>query len=132
VSSEDTVLGWLAPRQTLLVLDNCEHLLDGLPVLLERLLAGSPRLSVLLTSRARLLVPFEWVFLVPGLSIAAGDGGQGDAAMRLLLTPPEEFRTWASGMWRPWYAALWAEAERARGEAELAAMGATVMAWPPG
>ncbi len=79
VSSEDTVLGWLAPRETLLVLDNCEHLLDGLPVLLERLLAGSPRLSVLLTSRARLLVPFEWVFLVPGLSIAAGDGGPGDA-----------------------------------------------------
>ena len=61
-SSEDTVLGWLAPRETLLVLDNCEHLLDGLPVLLERLLAGSPRLSVLVTSRARLLVPFEWVF----------------------------------------------------------------------
>ncbi|HWM95455.1 MAG TPA: LuxR C-terminal-related transcriptional regulator, partial [Streptosporangiaceae bacterium] len=78
-SSEETVLGWLAPRETLLVLDNCEHLLDGLPVLLERLLAGSPRLSALLTSRARLLVPFEWVFPVPGLSIAAGDGGPGDA-----------------------------------------------------
>jgi predicted ATPase/DNA-binding CsgD family transcriptional regulator len=78
-SSEDTVLGWLAPRETLLVLDNCEHLLDGLPVLLEQLLAGSPRLSVLVTSRARLLVPFEWVFGVPGLSIAAGDGGPGDA-----------------------------------------------------
>jgi len=136
--------------------------------------------------------------------------GQGEAAMRLLAAPPEDFRTWASGMWRPWYAALWAEAavvtgqqdaagrirraqlatwdnpvaaaiveraaalagvladgragqhpaalapaaaalsaagcryqwartlvtiggaERARGEAELAAMGATVMAWPPG
>ena len=78
-SSEDTVLGWLAPRETLLVLDNCEHLLDGLPVLLEQLLAGSPRLSVLVTSRARLLVPFEWVFGVPGLSIAAGDDGPGDA-----------------------------------------------------
>ena len=78
-SSEDTVLGWLAPRETLLVLDNCEHLLDGLPVLLERLLAGSPRLSVLVTSRARLLVPFEWVFPVPGLSTEAGDGGPGDA-----------------------------------------------------
>ena len=74
-SSEDTVLGWLAPRETLLVLDNCEHLLDGLPVLLERLLAGSPRLSVLVTSRARLLVPFEWVFPVLGLSIKDGDGG---------------------------------------------------------
>ena len=52
VSSEDTVLGWLAPRETLLVLDNCEHLLDGLPVLLEQVLAASPRLSVLVTSRA--------------------------------------------------------------------------------
>ncbi len=77
-STEDTLLGWLAGRETLLVLDNCEHLLGGVAVLLERLLAGSPRLSVLVTSRARLLVPFEWVFAVPGLSIAA-DGGQGDA-----------------------------------------------------
>ena len=84
-SAEDTVLGWLAPRETLLVLDNCEHLLDAMPVLLERLLAGSPRLSVLVTSRARLLVPFEWVFPVPGLSIAAGDGGPGDA-VELFLT----------------------------------------------
>ena len=74
-SSEDSVLGWLASRQALLVLDNCEHLLDGMPALVERLLAGSPRLSVLLTSRARLLVPFEWVFPVPGLSVE----GDGDA-----------------------------------------------------
>ncbi len=78
-SAEDTVLGWLAGRETLLVLDNCEHLLDGVAVLLERLLAGSPRLAVLATSRARLLVPFEWVFPVPGLSLEADDGGPGDA-----------------------------------------------------
>jgi predicted ATPase/DNA-binding CsgD family transcriptional regulator len=77
-SSEDIVTGWLAPRQALLVLDNCEHLLDGMAALVERLLAGSPRLSVLLTSRARLLVPFEWVFPVPGLSVET-DGGPGDA-----------------------------------------------------
>jgi predicted ATPase len=77
-SSEDIVLGWLAPREVLLILDNCEHLLDGMPALVERLLTGSPRLSVLLTSRARLLVPFEWVFPVPGLSIEM-DGGPGDA-----------------------------------------------------
>jgi predicted ATPase len=35
---------------------------------------------MLLTSRARLLVPFEWVFPVPGLSIEAGD------AVQLFLT----------------------------------------------
>lgn len=61
------------------MLDNCEHLLDGVVVLLERLLAGSPRLAVLATSRARLLVPFERVFSVPGLSVEADDGGPGDA-----------------------------------------------------
>jgi predicted ATPase/DNA-binding CsgD family transcriptional regulator len=78
-SAADTVLGWLAERETLLVLDNCEHLLDGVVVLVERLLAGSPRLTVLATSRARLLVPFEGVFPVPGLSVEADDGGPGDA-----------------------------------------------------
>ena len=79
-SAEDTVVGWLAVRETLLVLDNCEHLLDGVVALLERLLAASSGLSVLVTSRARLLVPFEWVFPVPGLSLEADGGGRGDAA----------------------------------------------------
>ncbi|MDQ2749827.1 MAG: LuxR C-terminal-related transcriptional regulator [Actinomycetota bacterium] len=79
LSATENVLGWLATREALLVLDNCEHLLDGVVVLLERLLAGSPRVAVLATSRARLLVPFEWVFPVPGLSVEADDGGPGDA-----------------------------------------------------
>jgi predicted ATPase len=39
-SAEDTVPGWLAGRDVLLVLDNCEHLMDGVVMLLERLLAG--------------------------------------------------------------------------------------------
>src|SRR5689334_9164636 len=78
-SAEDTVAGWLAVRETLLVLDNCEHLLDGVAVVVERLLAGCPRLRVLITSRARLRVAYEWVFPVPGLSITADGGGPGDA-----------------------------------------------------
>jgi predicted ATPase len=73
------VIGWLAGTESLLVLNNCEHLLDGVVVLLERLLGGCPRLSVLATSRARLLVPFEWVFAVPGMSVSGDDGGPGDA-----------------------------------------------------
>jgi predicted ATPase/DNA-binding CsgD family transcriptional regulator len=83
-SATDTILAWLADRETLLVLDNCEHLLDGVAILLERLLAGSPRLVVLATSRARLLVPFEWVFPVPGLTVQAEDGGPGDAVQLFL------------------------------------------------
>jgi predicted ATPase/DNA-binding CsgD family transcriptional regulator len=75
-SAEQTVLSSLADRDALLILDNCEHLVDGVVVLLERLLAGCPRLTVLATSRARLLVPYEWVFAVPGLSVT---GDEGDA-----------------------------------------------------
>ncbi|HEU5333630.1 MAG TPA: LuxR C-terminal-related transcriptional regulator [Actinocrinis sp.] len=78
-SAVEGLLGWFAERETLLVLDNCEHLLDGAVVTLERLLAGSPRLAVLATSRARLLVPFETVFPVPGMPAEAQDGGPGDA-----------------------------------------------------
>ncbi|HEY7071192.1 MAG TPA: LuxR C-terminal-related transcriptional regulator, partial [Acidimicrobiales bacterium] len=65
-----------AAAETLLVLDNCEHLLDGVAPFLERLLGRCPRVSVLATSQARLMLPFERVFPVPGLSLpgeAAGD-----------------------------------------------------------
>jgi predicted ATPase/DNA-binding CsgD family transcriptional regulator len=77
-SPMDNLLGWFAERETLLVLDNCEHLLDSVVVVLEQLLTSSPGLVVLATSRSRLLVPFEWVFPVPGLSVDT-DGGSGDA-----------------------------------------------------
>jgi predicted ATPase len=76
---EDVMISWLASRTSLLVLDNCEHVLDGVGVLLERLLAACPRLTVLATSRARLLLPFERAFPVPGLSLAATADGRGDA-----------------------------------------------------
>ncbi|HET6876348.1 MAG TPA: LuxR C-terminal-related transcriptional regulator [Jatrophihabitans sp.] len=84
-SAEDVVTDWLAPQRLLLVLDNCEHLLGGVGVLAERLLARSAELAVLATSRSRLLVPFERVFPVPGLSVVANDAGRNDA-LELFLT----------------------------------------------
>ncbi|MGH3736078.1 MAG: ATP-binding protein, partial [Micromonosporaceae bacterium] len=72
-SVDDAVLAALAEREALLVLDNCEHVRDGVAPFLERLLAACPRLRVLATSRARLMVPFERVFAVPPLSLADGD-----------------------------------------------------------
>jgi len=76
---EDVLIGWLADRRCLLVLDNCEHVLDGVGVLVERLLASCPSLTVLATSRARLLLPFEHAFPVPGLSVAPSGEDPGDA-----------------------------------------------------
>ena len=75
-SAEETVLAWFGDREALLVLDNCEHLVEGVVVLAERVLAACPCVTVLATSRARLLVPHERVFLVPGLTVSgSGDGG---------------------------------------------------------
>ncbi|MEO3796990.1 LuxR C-terminal-related transcriptional regulator [Nonomuraea sp. B10E15] len=70
----ESVLATLADRHALLVLDNCEHVVDGVALLLERLLAACPGVTVLATSRARLMVPFERVYPVPPLSLAADDG----------------------------------------------------------
>ncbi len=77
---DESVLAALADRHALLVLDNCEHLSDGVAPFVERLLARCPYVSVLTTSRARLLVPFEWVYSVPPLSLEGhdGDDGHGD------------------------------------------------------
>lgn len=70
---EESVLGWAAERQALIVLDNCEHLLDGVATLVERMLERAPRLVMLATSRSRLLLPFELAFTVPGLSLPSDD-----------------------------------------------------------
>ena len=81
-SPADTVVAKLAGADLLLVLDNCEHLLEGVSALVERLLAACPRVVVLATSRARLRVPFEFVFPVPGMSLegdAGSDPDQSDA-----------------------------------------------------
>jgi predicted ATPase/DNA-binding CsgD family transcriptional regulator len=72
---DESVAAALADRHALLVLDNCEHVRDGVAPFLERLLAACPRLTVLATSRARLMVPFERVHPVPPLSLT----GDGDA-----------------------------------------------------
>src|SRR5262244_2270074 len=86
-SIDDSVFAALADRLALLVLDNCEHLTGGVAPFVERLLARCPGLSVLATSRARLMVPFEWVYAVPPLSLeghGGGDAGSSDAVSLFL------------------------------------------------
>jgi len=59
---------YLAARQALIVLDNCEHLLDGCASVVEALLRAAPQLRVLATSRQRLGITGECVVAVPALS----------------------------------------------------------------
>ncbi len=55
------VLNWLGSRQLLIVLDNCEHVVDAAALLAERLIGGASRVSVLATSREPLRARGEWV-----------------------------------------------------------------------
>ncbi|MDX3192608.1 LuxR C-terminal-related transcriptional regulator [Streptomyces sp. MN03-5084-2B] len=68
--AEENLTTWAANRRLLLVLDNCEHVVDGVVVLVEQLLRHSADITVLATSRVRLSVPFERVFPVSGLAPA--------------------------------------------------------------
>ncbi|MGF6881401.1 putative ATPase/DNA-binding CsgD family transcriptional regulator [Nocardia sp. GAS34] len=71
---DESVLAALADRHALVVLDNCEHVRAGVAPFVERLLAACPGVSVLATSRARLMVPFERVYVVPPMSLAGAGG----------------------------------------------------------
>jgi predicted ATPase/DNA-binding SARP family transcriptional activator len=55
--------------ETLVVLDNCEHLLDAVAPLTAEVLGRCPRLRVLATSREPLGVPGETVYPVPPLTV---------------------------------------------------------------
>ena len=59
----------LQPRQTLLLVDNCEHLIAPCAVIVEDLLQACPNLKVVATSREILGIPGEIVWTVPPLSI---------------------------------------------------------------
>jgi len=64
----DTLLTWLGRQPLLLVLDNCEHLVDACAELAERLLSSCPSLRLLATSREPLQVAGERQWRVPALA----------------------------------------------------------------
>ncbi|MFC8526711.1 ATP-binding protein [Nocardia sp. NPDC057227] len=59
----------VSARPTLLVLDNCEHLIDAVATLVAEFIAHVPRLRVLTTSRAPLMITAEAVYPLPPLHI---------------------------------------------------------------
>jgi predicted ATPase/DNA-binding SARP family transcriptional activator len=56
-------------REVLVVLDNCEHLVDAAAVAAEELLSGEVTMRLLATSREALRVPGEAVWVIPSLQV---------------------------------------------------------------
>lgn len=65
----DTLANFLRSRRLLLVLDNCEHLVEACAALVTRLLGECPALKALVTSRERLRVAGEHVQPIPPLAV---------------------------------------------------------------
>ena len=69
VDLEQSLIGALRARQLLLIVDNCEHLLEGCAAVATLLLRGCPDLRILATSRESLGVPGEMTWPVRSLSL---------------------------------------------------------------
>jgi predicted ATPase/DNA-binding CsgD family transcriptional regulator len=81
----DAVLARLRPGRSLLVLDNCEHLLDDTADFVTTLLGETAELLVLTTSRERIGVPGERVVPLSGLSVVAESTGGAAGSEAVVL-----------------------------------------------
>jgi non-specific serine/threonine protein kinase len=81
VTLKEAVAQALSSSASLLVLDNCEHVLDSAAELTATLLAQCPGLHILATSRERLGVRGEWLFDLAPLPTTPGPHSRSDAAL---------------------------------------------------
>ena len=65
----DSLMDYLRAKQLLLILDNCEHLIDACAQHADKLLRASPFLKILASSRETLGIAGESVYRVPSLSV---------------------------------------------------------------
>jgi predicted ATPase/DNA-binding SARP family transcriptional activator len=87
------ILNRLAEQPTLLVVDNCEHLVDAAAEWVSMLTAELPRLTVLTTSRTPLAISSERVYVLPPL----GAGGRGSGSRGAMTGPAISAGTSAAG-----------------------------------
>jgi predicted ATPase len=74
---EQSIVAALSTRRLLLVLDNCEHLIEVAASLAQQILAHCPEVILLATTREALIVDGERIYPVPSLNF--GDGAQSPA-----------------------------------------------------
>ena len=86
----DRLCAALAERDELLILDNCEHVIEAAAVLAARLLADCPGVRVLATSREPLRIGGESLYVVAPLPAPPAAGPAGDAR------PPSDQGSFAS------------------------------------
>jgi len=71
-----SIAAQLAGREMLVILDNCEHVLEAAAQAARALLDAGPGIRVLATSREPLRLPEEATYLVPGLAVPKAGAGR--------------------------------------------------------
>src|SRR5262249_38209033 len=69
---QQQLVDYFRPKALLLILDNFEHLLNGVGLISE-LLANAPKIKILTTSRETLNLQEEWLYPVKGMHFPEGD-----------------------------------------------------------
>jgi len=86
VPLERVVTAYLSTRRLLLVVDNCEHVLETVSALIGSLLVACPHITVLATSRGSLGIAGETVYRVPPMGLPADDADPTESdSVRLFL-----------------------------------------------
>jgi class 3 adenylate cyclase len=95
-TAEESVLDWLAGREALLVLDNCEQVIEGAALLASRIVQRAPGVRIVATSRIPLQIRGEQRLPVEPLDLPAGDAETGladiedSSSVRLFLARARE------------------------------------------
>ena len=69
ISTIDQLKVGIGDKNLLLVLDNCEHLVESVASLASDLLSACSHLKILATSRESLRIPGEWLYAVPAFDL---------------------------------------------------------------
>jgi predicted ATPase/class 3 adenylate cyclase len=83
---DGATIGFLSRGSPLVILDNCEHLIDACSALVERWLASCASMTILVTAREPLGIAGEIIRRVPGLDVGFdGDGSRPSEAAQLFV-----------------------------------------------
>ena len=82
-SIDDAITELLRTRECLLLVDNCEHLIESVAALVSRILSEAPNVSIVATSREPLAIAGEQVWSVEPLSTAIDNALSSDAALEV-------------------------------------------------
>jgi predicted ATPase/DNA-binding CsgD family transcriptional regulator/tetratricopeptide (TPR) repeat protein len=94
----------LRSRATLVLLDNCEHVLKACADLADALVGACPGLTILATSRQALGLPSETVWRVPSLSLPDPQAGRSSRAGPVLASAAEQLLAGRAAVARPGFA----------------------------